>query len=87
MMNSENFTRVETSNEVGIERGTLWPSGCDVGHGAREVELHAPLLSGSQQQRQMERHSKAIPEIAMRRVQPVLYAVQEEDEQGNECWN
>ncbi|KAJ1366465.1 hypothetical protein KIN20_027139 [Parelaphostrongylus tenuis] len=74
--------QARASSNLGFhKRGTLWPSGCDVGHGPREVELHAPLLSGGQQQCPMERHSKAIPEIARRRAQPVFYAVQEEDEQ------
>ncbi|KAJ1352466.1 hypothetical protein KIN20_008799 [Parelaphostrongylus tenuis] len=57
--------------------GATWPSGCNACHGARGAELYPPTLSASQQQRPMERHSQAIPEIARRLAQPVFYDVQE----------
>ncbi|KAJ1357078.1 hypothetical protein KIN20_015108 [Parelaphostrongylus tenuis] len=66
--------------------GSLWPCGFEVDDGACGAELHPPLLSGSQQQRSMERHSKVIPGIARRLVQLVFYANQEEDEKQIECY-
>ncbi|KAJ1371508.1 hypothetical protein KIN20_033473 [Parelaphostrongylus tenuis] len=48
-------------------------------------EPHLTPFAGSQQQRPMEHHSKAVLVIARRLVQTVFYAVQEEDEKRIEC--
>ncbi|KAJ1369554.1 hypothetical protein KIN20_031040 [Parelaphostrongylus tenuis] len=52
--------------------GAARPSGCDARRGGME-QGSTPPLSGSQQQRPMELHSKAVLEIARRLVQPVFF--------------
>ncbi|KAJ1350436.1 hypothetical protein KIN20_006224 [Parelaphostrongylus tenuis] len=57
-----------------------------VGHDVRGAELHPPLFYGSQQQRPIERHSKAVLQNARRLSHPVFCAVPQEDEKRIECW-
>ncbi|KAJ1362368.1 hypothetical protein KIN20_021894 [Parelaphostrongylus tenuis] len=73
-------------NDAVYKDGEEWD---EVGHPGRVVVMLVTThvhpcspspLSGSQQQRPMERHSKAIFKIARRVAQPVFYAVQEVDE-------
>ncbi|KAJ1352708.1 hypothetical protein KIN20_009110 [Parelaphostrongylus tenuis] len=65
-----------------LER-SVTENGCDACRGSHGAELHTPTLSGSQQQRSMERNSQATFEIAKRVAQPVIYDVQEKGETTN----